>query len=370
MSEIKFTNKTTASVATPAAGKASVFIDDVTKKLKSKDDTGAVTDYSAASSGISALTGEGTATGPGSAVLTLTNSAVTGKVLTGLTPASGALLATDSILQAFGKLVEKQNRGFFPYGVGAIVVSSNTTLTGDVYCDTYEVQLGATVTTAGYRIFAMTSIIVDGVIERNGNDATGTAATAALVAGTTGAAGAGGAGGTAAGSAGGASATALGGLGGAGGAGSGGAGGAAGTQTLVTAANGGVDIAYQHDQGLKLRDLANTIITGGAGGGGGGGDGTAGGAGGGGAGGIVLCAREISGSGSITAIGGDGFQPVAGNRGGGGGAGGGIIVLISENDTTATSLTLSVAGGVGASGSGTGASGANGGNGRIFRVRV
>ena len=171
MSEIKFTNKASGTVATPASGKATVFIDDVTKKLKSKDDTGTVTDYSAASSGISQLTGEVTAIGPGSAAATVTNSAVTGKVLTGLSSSSGTVSATDTILQAFGKLMDKQNRGFFPYGVGAIVVSSNTTLTGDVYCDTYEVQLGATVTTGGFRIFAQTSILVNGVIERNGTNA-------------------------------------------------------------------------------------------------------------------------------------------------------------------------------------------------------
>jgi hypothetical protein len=54
---------------------------------------------------ITALTGEATASGPGSANTTLDNSAVIGKVLTGLTPAPGTIAATDSILQAFGKAV-------------------------------------------------------------------------------------------------------------------------------------------------------------------------------------------------------------------------------------------------------------------------
>lgn len=371
MSEIKFNNKTSASVATPATGKATVYINDITKKLMSKDETGAVTDYSAASSGISALTGEVTATGPGSAAATVSNSAVLSKVLTGLVQGSGDVVATDNILQAFGKTMTKGNGGFFPNGNGgSLIVSSNTTLTSDVYCDNYTVNVGSTVTLAGYRIFAKNMIENNGVIERDGTDATGTAATPALAAGTTGAAGAGGAGGTAAGSAGGASAVALGGLGGAGGLGSGGAGGAAGTQTLVTAANGGVDVAWVFDQAVKARDLSNSLITGGAGGGGGGGDGTAGGAGGAGAGTIVLVSKTITGTGVIRAQGGDGFQPVAGNRGGGGGGGGGVIVLISENDTTATGLTVSVAGGMGASGNGTGVSGSNGGNGRIYRVRM
>jgi len=371
MSEVKFNNKSAASVATPAAGKATVFIDSVTKKLKSKDETGTETDYSAASSGISALTGEVTATGPGSAAATVSNSAVLGKVLTGLTPGSGDVVAGDNILQAFGKTMTKGNGGFFPNGNGGdFIISSNTTLTSDVYCDNYTINSGSTVTSAGYRVFAKVKFENNGVFERDGNDATGTAATTALVVGTTGAAGAGGAGGTAAGSTGGASATALGGLGGAGGLGSGGAGGLAGTQTLVTVANGGVDVAWVYDQAVKVRDLANTVITGGAGGGGGGGDGTAGGAGGGGAGIICIVAKTITGTGVIRAQGGDGFQPVAGNRGGGGGGGGGVVVLISENDTTATGLTVSVVGGAGASGAGTGASGVNGGNGRIYRVRM
>lgn len=56
---------------------------------------------------ITALTGEVTATGPsggGSAVATVTNSAVIGKVLTGYTSGAGTVAATDTILQAVQKL--------------------------------------------------------------------------------------------------------------------------------------------------------------------------------------------------------------------------------------------------------------------------
>ena len=54
---------------------------------------------------ITSLTGEATATGPGSATVTLGNSAVIGKVLTGLsTSTGGSIVATDSILTAFGKV--------------------------------------------------------------------------------------------------------------------------------------------------------------------------------------------------------------------------------------------------------------------------
>ena len=59
----------------------------------------------AAGSYITALTGEATATGPGSATVTLSTSAVTGKLLTGLNlTGGGSIAATDSILQAFGKV--------------------------------------------------------------------------------------------------------------------------------------------------------------------------------------------------------------------------------------------------------------------------
>jgi hypothetical protein len=53
---------------------------------------------------ITALTGEVTASGPGSATATVTNSAVIAKVLTGYVSGAGTVAATDSILQAIQKL--------------------------------------------------------------------------------------------------------------------------------------------------------------------------------------------------------------------------------------------------------------------------
>jgi hypothetical protein len=51
------------------------------------------------------LTGEATASGTGAVAVTLTNSAVIGKVLTGLnTSGGGTIVSTDSIVQAFGKV--------------------------------------------------------------------------------------------------------------------------------------------------------------------------------------------------------------------------------------------------------------------------
>lgn len=67
---------------------------------------------SPAASGITQLTGEVTAgPGSGSQAATVTNSAVIGKVLTGFSPVSGTVVATDTILQAFNKLANSSAAG-------------------------------------------------------------------------------------------------------------------------------------------------------------------------------------------------------------------------------------------------------------------
>ena len=53
---------------------------------------------------ITSLTGEATASGPGAASVTLSNAAVIGKVLTGLSVVNSTIAATDTIVDAFGKL--------------------------------------------------------------------------------------------------------------------------------------------------------------------------------------------------------------------------------------------------------------------------
>ena len=63
----------------------------------------------AAGNYITALTGEATASGPGSAVITLTNNSVTAKILTGLNITGGTVNATDSIVTAFGKVQNQIN---------------------------------------------------------------------------------------------------------------------------------------------------------------------------------------------------------------------------------------------------------------------
>jgi hypothetical protein len=367
MSQIDLVGR--ASVATPATGEATIYVDSVSKTLKSKNDAGTVTDYSAAGNSITSLTGEVTASGPGAAAATVTNAAVIGKVLTGLTATAGTIAATDTILQAFAKLVNKQNSSVYPSNTpdGTVTISSNTTMVRDMYFDNLTIDLGATLFTAGFRIFVRNNLIINGIIDRSGNDATGTAATAALVAGTLAAGGAGGAGGTAAGAAGGGVTPALGGAGATGGA-TASAGGTAGTVAVPAANLGGIEVLNDPDRARLTQTTTNVSILGGAGGGGGAGDGVAGGAGGSGGGVIVLIARSITGTGTVIARGGNGFQPIAGNRGGGGGAGGGVIATISETDPTASSIVWNVSGGIGASGSGTGGSGGNGSNGRRYHL--
>ena len=86
---------------------------------------------------ITSLTGEATATGPGAASVTLLNSAVTGKVLTGLNVTGNAIVSTDSILTAFGKLQNQVNQlvGGLKYE-GTWNASTNTpTITSSVGTD-------------------------------------------------------------------------------------------------------------------------------------------------------------------------------------------------------------------------------------------
>ena len=58
---------------------------------------------------ITALTGEVSASGPGSVAATISNAAVIGKVLTGFNPTAGTINAADTILTAFGKTQSQIN---------------------------------------------------------------------------------------------------------------------------------------------------------------------------------------------------------------------------------------------------------------------
>ena len=91
---------------------------------------------------ITALTGEATATGPGSVAITLSNSAVIGKLLTGLSITGSTISATDTILQAFGKVQNqingKQNTILLTTtGTSGAATLIGSTLNIPNYADTY-----------------------------------------------------------------------------------------------------------------------------------------------------------------------------------------------------------------------------------------
>ena len=65
--------------------------------------------YALAGNYITSLTGEATASGPGASAVTLTNSAVIGKTISGVNITGGTIAATDTILTAFGKLQNQIN---------------------------------------------------------------------------------------------------------------------------------------------------------------------------------------------------------------------------------------------------------------------
>lgn len=75
----------------------------------SSTDWNTFNDKQTSGSYITALSGEATASGPGSAAVTLSTSAVTGKILTGVNITGGSITATDSILVAFGKVQNQIN---------------------------------------------------------------------------------------------------------------------------------------------------------------------------------------------------------------------------------------------------------------------
>lgn len=305
---------------------------------------------------------------------------------------------------------------------GAATISSNTTLTRDVFYTTLTVNSGFTLTTAGYRIFCNTSATVNGTIDRSGTTGTVGNNASGVSGGTAGAAGSGLTAGSLAGSAtpsastngangagggntdgtqaGGPSAAAAetnlikatgtsgvaGGKGGnsntnTGGASRAGAAATTGTQSVTnpkTSALGTlmIDTASTYAQ-LKSNNATSGSAGGSSGATGTGGSNSGGGGGGGGAGsngGILVLAAPtitISATGVIQAKGGAGGNGGNGaastqtNDGGGGGGGGGsggsggVVVLIYK--TLSNSGTISVAGGAGGTGGTGGAAGGAGG---------
>jgi hypothetical protein len=132
-----YTNRITSASAPLSIASNAISISQAnttTNGFLSSTDWNTFNNKQAAGNYITSLTGEATASGPGSASVTLTNSAVIGKVLTGLNVTGGSVNATDSILSAFGK-VQNQINGLIGGSIyqGVWNATTNTpTLTSSV----------------------------------------------------------------------------------------------------------------------------------------------------------------------------------------------------------------------------------------------
>jgi hypothetical protein len=238
------------------------------------------------------------------------------------------------------------------------------TLTRDVWATTVSVSSGYTVITAGYRIFATTSINAAGNIHNNGSNGSGAVAGAGGLGGFFKAGGAGAAGllAASAGAAGTAQATPtantwVGGVGGRGGQGRlnniGFNGGVITYANVTTPANadGGSKVTSNYVNYLTryVVGATNWQMTPSIGGGGGAksvtGTAASSGAGGGGGGICFLAAPIITGNGTISANGGSGGSAAGtgGSFGGGGGGGGGVVCVIAKT----SAITPTATGGTG-----------------------
>ena len=235
---------------------------------------------------------------------------------------------------------------------GNVTISSNVTLTSDMYYDTLTVDITFTLDTAGFRVFCKTTAAVAGVISNSGpagSTGTGGVAPTAQVLG-------GGSDGGNQNSNGAALSDGTGGTGGTGG----GAGGTGGVITVPSEAQGGAGIIHTFPAamtGLLVGAGGSTVFQGGSGGGGGN---TSGGGGGAGAGIVTIAAPTITGAGSIEARGGAGAAGTASPGDGGGGGGGGVVMIITQSPT---SITTDVTGGAAGAANGAGSAGAAGANG-------
>ena len=297
-------------------------------------------------------------------------SADLGSITAGSITINGGVAAIDSSGNSTFKSIQVggstrqytlNDSGIFSYGDGSdgdVTISTNTSLSRDMYYQNLTINSGAVVIPNGYRIFCSVSLTMSGnsSITMNGNNASGGTHGAALPAGYFTAAPAGN-------NPGGSVSNSLGGVGG----GGGGGGGTLGPNHAGTSgASGGTATAARvkliaNWHLAAMLDISATgstaLFTGGSGGGNGGnGWGAGNGGSGGGAAGIVAIYSKILtiGSGcSITANGGNGSDAYPNNvnngGGGGGGGAGGIIVLVYNSLSQGGSLTAS--GGTGGAGS-------------------
>jgi len=229
-----------------------------------------------------------------------------------------------------------------------VIASGTTTLTRDMYYESLDVQSGATLKTANFRVFVRGALTIGGTIDADPDVAAGSLigghpTVAGQTASAAGAAGVG--------------TRALGGNGAAGGTGNGGAnaGGAGGTAALPP-----LQRIPEVLLGRILDSTGMLALYGGASGGAGGGSGTGtSGTGGAGGGLLMLVARDIVwAGGTCTAIGDTGGDATGGgNNGGGGGGGGGTIIQIAHFHTGSSAFNVN--GGVGGAATGTGTVGAD-----------
>jgi hypothetical protein len=256
---------------------------------------------------------------------------------------------------------------------GAVTISSNTTLTRDMYYESLTVNSTKELNAAGFRIFVRGTLTNNGIIKNDGNNGSGGSLGTGAPTGSVGSGANGGAGSATIGGGGSTPSNSLGGAGGAGGSGTGGAGGGAGSATAPASGAGSVRSIPQAATGLLMGAGVSgfvALVRGGAGGGGGGGaggGGPTGGGGGGGGGVLIVVARELVNAGEIRAKGGNGAAGTASNTGGGGGGGGGTIITIARKRSGAG--TVAAAGGTGgASGGGSGNAGSAGSSGNVIEL--
>ena len=270
---------------------------------------------------------------------------------------------------------------------GTVTISSNTSLTRDMYYLNLTVNSNVTLTSNGWRIFVYGTLTLNGRISNDGGSASGTTAGIAPLTNHLGGGTNGGSGRTGSGNASnGVSSPTANFLGGRGGQTfatlSGRNGGNAGVITYLQESDGGQNVMASFPYGLTGRCTGNgsTGLCGGTGGAGGAlergitSSGRSGG-GGAGAGTVIVAARTLVGTGSITANGGNGADAAyTGNLGsttaigGGGGGGGGVVSVFYRFNTS--SVTFSANGGTGGMSFGNVSDGQNGENGLVYVNQV